>query len=65
MDSILRMAMPWDTMVGVARRSWARNENAMSTAAEYNMNSGGMDHISLPYEADDELVRAAAKSMGD
>ncbi len=64
-DSILRMAMPWDTMVGVARRSWARNENAMSTAAEYNMNSGGMDHISLPYEADDELVRAAAKSMGD
>lgn len=30
-DEILRMAMLWDVMGGVARRSWARNENAMST----------------------------------
>ncbi len=28
-DAILRMAMPWDVMVGVSRRGWARNENAI------------------------------------
>ena len=55
-DTILRMAMTWDTMVGVARRSWARNENAMGVAAEYNeLDSGG--HITLPYVADEERIR--------
>ncbi len=60
-DTILRMSMPWDTMVGVARRSWARNENAMSTVVEYNEMYNGQDHITLPYEAenDEELIREA------
>ncbi len=58
-DTILKMAMPWDTMVGVARRSWARNENAMEVAAEYNRDQKGTDHITLPYTADDELVEKA------
>ncbi len=35
-DTILKRAMPWDTMVGVARRNWARNENGVSTCIEYN-----------------------------
>ena len=56
-DTILRMSMPWDTMVGVARRSWARNENAMAVAAEYNEMNAGKDHITLPYVADEALVR--------
>lgn len=58
-DTILRMSMPWDTMVGVARRSWARNPNAMDTAAEYNRLCAGTDHITLPYLADDALIAAA------
>ena len=58
-DDILRMAMPWDTMVGVARRSWARNPHAMEVAAEYNRMSGGTDQITLPYEAEDEVVAKA------
>ena len=58
-DTILRMAMPWDTMVGVARRSWARNENAIETAAEYNRLYAATDHITLPYVAEDEVVQAA------
>jgi urocanate hydratase len=62
-DTILRMAMPWDTMVGVARRSWARNENAMATAAEYNKLYAGQDHITLPYVADDAVVAEAMKSL--
>ena len=56
-DTILRMSMPWDTMVGVARRSWARNENAMAVAAEYNELNAGTDHITLPYEAEEDVIR--------
>ena len=62
-DTILRMAMPWDTMVGVSRRAWARNENALATAAEYNKLYEGQDHITLPYVADDAVVEAAVKAM--
>ena len=32
-DEIIKSAIMWDVMGGVARRSWARNENALSTAA--------------------------------
>ncbi len=56
-DTILRMSMPWDTMVGVARRSWARNENAIGVAAEYNEANAATDHITLPYVADDDIIR--------
>ncbi|MBE7005505.1 MAG: urocanate hydratase, partial [Ruminococcaceae bacterium] len=62
-DTILRMSMPWDTMVGVARRSWARNENAMTTVAEYNKMYAGQDHITMPYVADDALVADALRSV--
>jgi len=63
-DTILRMSMPWDVMVGVARRSWARNEHAVSTAAEYNKMYEGQDHITLPYmaENDEQLIDKALKS---
>ena len=62
-DTILRMAMPWDTMVGVSRRAWARNENALTTAAEYNLENAGSSHITLPYLADDAVVTEAAASI--
>ncbi len=55
-DTILKRAMPWDTMVGVARRNWARNENGVSTCIEYNEIKKDTDHITLPYLADDALV---------
>lgn len=62
-DTILRMAMPWDTMIGVSRRSWARNENALTTVMEYNKQFAATDHITLPYEADDTLVQEALASI--
>lgn len=64
-DTILRMSMPWDTMVGVSRRAWARNENAVSTAIEYNEMYKGQDHITLPYvaENDDAIIADALKSV--
>ena len=48
-DEILRSAMIWDVMGGVARRSWARNPNAMRTSATFNENRGEQYHITLPY----------------
>ena len=62
-DTILRMSIPWDTMVGVSRRAWARNPNALTTAAEYNGLYAGQDHITLPYLADDALVTKALESV--
>ena len=62
-DTILRMSMPWDTMVGVSRRAWATNENALTTAAEYNKMYEGQDHITLPFVADKDMVAAALKQV--
>ena len=59
-DDILRSAMPWDVMVGVARRAWAVNENALTTAAEYNLASPG-DHITLPHAAEEGLAERAVR----
>ena len=55
-DTILTLAMPWDTMVGVSRRSWARNINSVSTCMEYNKSNKETDHITLPYFVDDEIL---------
>jgi len=57
-DTILSMSMPWDVMVGVSRRAWARNENAIETARLYNANNAGTDHITIPVVAEDTLVRS-------
>ena len=57
-DEILESAMLWDVMGGVARRAWARNENAITTSMEYNQLNQGRDHITLPYPADEEKIKA-------
>lgn len=56
-DNILKTSMPWDVMGGVARRAWARNENSISTCIEYNNKFNDTDHITIPYVADDKLVK--------
>lgn len=53
-DEIIRSAMTWDVMGGVARRSWARNEHAIEVSAEFNQSGEG--HITLPFLVDDNLV---------
>lgn len=57
-DEIIKSAIMWDVMGGVARRSWARNENALSTAAEYNKNYEGKGHITLPYIPENSLINS-------
>lgn len=57
-DDILESAMLWDVMGGVARRAWARNENAISTSEEYNRLNKARDHITLPYVADEDIIKS-------
>lgn len=58
-DEILRSAMLWDVMGGVARRSWARNENAMSTVSEFNDSHGNQGFsITEPFVADDAYIKS-------
>ena len=54
-DDILKTAMSWDVMGGVARRSWARNPNSMATCQEFNQNNPS-DHVTIPYVASDKLI---------
>ena len=58
-DAIIRSALSWDVMGGVARRNWARNPNAMQVAAAYNNANTNKDQITLPYLADEQLINAA------
>ena len=58
-DEILRSAMMWDVMGGVARRNWARNDHAVETSVAYNKNYAGKGHITIPFIADDALVDEA------
>ena len=63
-DLILREAIPWDTMIGVSRRSWARCEHSIETAAEYNRITNGENHITIPYVAQDELINRVCQEKG-
>lgn len=55
-DAVIRRAIPWDVMGGVARRAWARNEHALETALDFNRSSGVANHITLPFTADEQMV---------
>ena len=55
-DEILRTAMLWDVMGGVARRSWARNENALTTVGAFNLSHADSYHITEPYLVDEEII---------
>lgn len=56
-DNILKSAMPWDVMSGVARRAWARNENSISTSVEFNQDSNNNSHITLPFIPKEDLIK--------
>jgi len=60
-DEIIKSAMMWDVNVGIARRSWATNPNAIATAAEYNQKHAG--HITLPFVADEGLLAKVVQGV--
>lgn len=46
-DNIIKRAMSWDVMVGVARRNWARNTHAIETVEQFN--EAGRGKVTIPY----------------
>jgi urocanate hydratase len=50
-------------MGGVARRSWARNENSITTSMEFNRNYQGKGHITLPYLVEEKLVEKLVEKV--
>jgi len=58
--------LDWDVMGGVARRAWARNDNAIETAIEWNKRLGDKGQISLPYISKKGLVEdLVEKAFGE
>ena len=62
-DDIIRSAMLWDVMGGVARRSWARNPRSMETVTEFNLEQQGRAYITLPNLAEDSLIDSLISSI--
>ncbi|MBZ9634724.1 urocanate hydratase [Clostridium sp. FP1] len=60
-DEIIKSALSWDVMSGIARRSWARNEHSIETAAEFNKTHNGTDHITIPYIVKEGLIKDSIK----
>lgn len=56
-DEILRSAMLWDVMGGVARRSWARNPHAIETCEVFNKKNEELYHVTIPYIPEETLIR--------
>jgi len=57
-DAIIKSALSWDVMGGVARRAWARNPNALETARNWNAQHAGEGQITLPNEVEDNLIES-------
>jgi urocanate hydratase len=58
MDEVVRKALSWDVMGGVARRAWARNTGAISTASQWNEKHSSEGAITIPEPADDEYLES-------
>ena len=56
-DTIIKKAISWDVLGGVARRSWARNEHAVETAVKHNKENKVGDHITIPYLVNEDLIK--------
>ena len=55
-ENIIKNAIEWDVMGGIARRSWARNPNAFETAYNWNIENEEKGHLTLPFIAEDKLL---------
>lgn len=55
-DNVIKSALLWDVVGGVARRAWARNEHSIETGIEFNEKYKGLGHITVPFIPTDELI---------
>ncbi len=56
MDEVVKKGLSWDVMGGVARRNWARNENAIKTSYDWNLKHQGEGHITIPFVPEEGFV---------
>ncbi len=64
-ERILDTALEWDAMGGVARRAWARNDNAIETVDTWNRANAARGHVTVPRLADDILVERLVDDGND
>lgn len=62
-DEIIKTAMMYDVMTGVARRSWARNPHAMTSIDEFNHQDNNAS-ITMPFIASDSLLEDIIQTKG-
>ncbi len=59
-DEIIKKAVLFDVMAGVARRNWANLENAKSTSIEFNATKEG--YITIPFDSEEEKLKKIIQS---
>ena len=60
-DEIIRSAMMWDVLSGVARRAWGRCGHAEEVSREVNAKYPGKYHITLPYHVESDRLSTAVQ----
>jgi urocanate hydratase len=63
-DKVIKKAISWDVLGGVARRSWARNKHAVETAIKHNKENKSGDHITIPYLVNEDLIKEVILQRG-
>ncbi|HPM01216.1 MAG TPA: urocanate hydratase [Candidatus Cloacimonadota bacterium] len=58
MDDVIMSGLSWDVMGGVARRNWARNENAIQTVVDWNNKHKGQGQITIPFNCDEDYLNS-------
>jgi urocanate hydratase len=61
-ENKLRMMLHWDVNNGIARRSWARNEEAIFTLKREMERTPDLK-VTVPYIADDNIINEAFKEL--
>ena len=56
-DEIIRSAMLWDVMGGVARRAWARNQHAIETCEDFNKQFADNYQITMPNLVNEDILK--------
>ncbi len=56
MDEVVKKALSWDVMGGVARRAWARNTGAITTCQAWNEKHSSEGAITLASDIDSEMI---------
>ena len=64
-DNVIRKGLSWDVMGGIARRCWARNENAIETAMKWNHKQKDKGHITIPFLPKEGLAEKLVEERFD